>query len=540
MGASDVFAPATTPHPSPPAPDGEARAWLDDGTLLSDTELDQLAATIHRIQTVADDDARFHADRLPLLDLPTFGDPRPDCGRVIPPAKRFCEDCGTVHEGHHVCNTYDCEMHGLHTVRRRAVSVVSQLESMRLYLNAFRPHNHSFHHLIISPPPDLNIAAQDPLRRMVTCVRELMDALGVQGQAAYHPWRGEHEDVTTDDRGEWRRRLGKRRAWADVRDELVFSPHFHVVGVAPAVDLSMSGELYDETGWVLHRITKPDSNVSISNFEDMARAVTYTLSHAGVYDTPEQRRLAAWMKGPDVNNPYTTWQTRSRAHAVVNSNAVSRKVLGLDPVSQYCNEPKRVDLDFDDGPGEFERFSQRESRREERLTATPGPIGGPAGPRVDPSWSPGDVYLPGDAAVNLEAVGGFDGRRWDEDDDEDAWAGDGSTSGGSATRVRVQHRTAATADDDQDDDVQDDADDDVAECGGILRPITAGFDYYTDPDWREWVDDADAVERVERAYLDMVRWLEAHNLKVGNVEPLTPEERTGPDTFSDLDPPPSD
>ena len=173
-------------------------------------------------------------------------------------------DCGTVHHKPHVCNRYDCPMHWAHAVHRRAAGskdgsgVAPQLESIRKRLDAHRDDDFvpgsgdpefptSFHHLVISLPKELRIYAQDTLKRATSTVRDIMDALGIQGLVAYHPYRGKNEDWEANDIGEWKGRINPVTEWEDVSDELEYSPHFHIVGVTPFLELRITPEVHEAT-----------------------------------------------------------------------------------------------------------------------------------------------------------------------------------------------------------------------------------------------------------------------------------------------------
>jgi hypothetical protein len=72
--------------------------------------------------------------------------------------------------------------------------------------------------------------------------------------------------------------IRKRENW---RDYLYPSPHIHAFVVSSFI--TAGDEIYEKSGFVMKRITKPGSKVSIGNLYDLCRAVTYCLSHCAVY-----------------------------------------------------------------------------------------------------------------------------------------------------------------------------------------------------------------------------------------------------------------
>jgi hypothetical protein len=156
------------------------------------------------------------------------------------------------------------------------------------------------HHGVISPPDDLFIDADDDeeaLEQLYQFGHDFMDAADMDGILVYHPYRGKSEaedfrDAHEDDRGEWKNRIFENRGWEDVREELVFSPHLHVIGCTswfPGGDVT--AEIYDKTGWIIHRITERNgSPVSLGDLHSLARATTYALSHCGIDMTGEQNK----------------------------------------------------------------------------------------------------------------------------------------------------------------------------------------------------------------------------------------------------------
>jgi hypothetical protein len=100
----------------------------------------------------------------------------------------------------------------------------------------------------------------------------------------YHAYRGK----SGDDRGFWKHLLpdGPGSEWSDVRSQLSYEPHFHAVVLSKHVAGGhVTKAIEDKTGWVIERITKgEDSDVSIYDQWDLARSVSYCLSHTPIHD----------------------------------------------------------------------------------------------------------------------------------------------------------------------------------------------------------------------------------------------------------------
>ncbi len=220
---------------------------------------------------------------LPMMEIPGFGEEYSDCGKPMPMA---CSGCGHTATVGRTCRRSTCPRCGAAWVRDRAVNIAARLGATRAVRDSNRDEHQRYHHLAWMPPEDWRLEADDVLERTLHTIRDMMDALDIEGYVFYHPWSGSgHDDEQGDDRGKWKDRLFNGRDWrGDVREELNFRPHFHIVAVGhkvPGQDFTKT--IYDKTGWILKRITKSeDSAVSIYNDEDLAKTVTYCLSHSAI------------------------------------------------------------------------------------------------------------------------------------------------------------------------------------------------------------------------------------------------------------------
>lgn len=272
---------------------------------------------------------------LPELELPGFGEAYDDCGEDIP---RFCADCGATHTVGRTCYRSACPRCGAAWTRRQGTAIASKLEAVRRYKEASDGSagwsGYKFHHLSISPPEGFETFTDESLNRTFEILKEVLDELGVAtGAMFYHPWSGASAG---DDLGEWKGRLFEDREWdGDVLDELEHRPHFHVVAVAKYVDGGMVTKAIErQTGWIVERITKGDSDVSIYDKYDLCRVVSYCLSHTGLRETESGRTRAAYRYFGRVSNLPAADHIEAEVDAAMRS--VAPRTLDLDWSSLAC------------------------------------------------------------------------------------------------------------------------------------------------------------------------------------------------------------
>jgi len=237
------------------------------------------------------------------VGLPGFGDRYESCGMEIPHA---CEECGHPVEIGRTCKRSRCPRCAPAWVLDRAPPIVNNVQGAARMMSAQLDQPVYKHHLILSPPEGIlpdhkrsDVNGDTPEKVLIReAIYEFMEAIGMQGHVFYHPWAGDH-DVSgddsrlensfkaqhEDDRGEWSKRVFRSRDWhGDVREELEHRPHFHVIGACPWVPGGdVIAELYERTGWIMHRITgRNGSSVSLGSLDQIARAVVYCLSHTAI------------------------------------------------------------------------------------------------------------------------------------------------------------------------------------------------------------------------------------------------------------------
>jgi len=310
-----------------------------DGEDLKQVNPSSVVAPIEEVEASGD---RLD-DSLPALELPGHGERYDDCGDDIP---RFCAGCGSTSSCGRTCYRSACPRCWRGWDRRRATTITSKLEALRKYRESARAgwDGWKFHHLAISPPDDFALDSEEPLQRTFDLLKELLDELGAEtGYLLYHPYRGEDGS----DMGFWKNVLPDvdETDWQDTEDQLAHEPHFHAVVLSKHIPTEhVTPVLEERTGWTLKRITKggddSESDVSIYGKYDLARVVTYTLSHCGIGEN-----RAAYRAFGEVANFSATEAIRAEMDAAVRS--VAPRTLGLEFDDLTCLE-EGVDDDRDD------------------------------------------------------------------------------------------------------------------------------------------------------------------------------------------------
>ena len=306
---------------------------------------------------------------LPEMKLPGFdGNNHDYCGDPLP---HICECCGSRVDVGQTCDESTCERCASSWCRKRATDWAARLMALKNYRYAVTDDDQYYHHLTISPPDGWGADVEEPRKAGSAIVRRIMNELGVEGVALYHPFRGKDEEPgdashpvdaydddgprADDDRGEWKKRLFSERSWEDVRDELKFSPHYHVVctgGFVRGGQLTKAVE--DATGWVIHRITPddPEDKRSIPNDRALARVLAYVYSHTGIRETDAgNHRVESTMTGEHLTGEHRErfqvaddWH--DRADQLVREEAW--RVLGIPSAEMTCHEDLLQPPDDDD------------------------------------------------------------------------------------------------------------------------------------------------------------------------------------------------
>lgn len=353
-----------------------ARALEDDGPELYETvgphdkSTAMPAPIVEKIRRydgpeVGDDgvpvDGIWDDHTLPEMQLPGFGGERyDDCGDEL---IHGCADCGHTVPVGRTCATSTCTRCASTWCRERATDWTARLKQLKGLRYGITGDDQHFHHLTVSPPDMWAVDAteKDPREAGREVVRTIMDELGIEGVAIYHPFRGADEDpaddqphpeelykygtddpATGDDRGAWKGRVLQGRDWDDVRDELEFSPHWHIVCVGGFVrGGQLTKAVEDATDWVIHRITPEDDDkkYSISGERALARVLAYVYSHAGIRETSNgHHRVESLYTGEHLTQPSfeVADDVQERADELVRDEAW--RVLGIPSAKMTCLE----------------------------------------------------------------------------------------------------------------------------------------------------------------------------------------------------------
>lgn len=254
--------------------------------------------------------------------LPGFGEAgqatnaRPDCGNPHP---FVCDSCGHSVEMGRTCAMSVCARCASVWTRDTGIRKAGKLRRVRLEKEYSIDHlNQKRHHLAFMPPLEwfydlarAGFSREDALETTRLVVKSILDEFRAQGILARHSYTGKDEDghikTEDDDLGEWKNRLYERRRWDDdVRDILAWKPHFHAVVISDWIQGGeLTSDVYDATGWVIRRITgHGDEGYSLEQDGDMARALTYNISHADILVNDDgNNRSAIWEVGSFQGDP---------------------------------------------------------------------------------------------------------------------------------------------------------------------------------------------------------------------------------------------
>lgn len=285
---------------------------------------------------------------------------RSDCGEDHP---WLCDSCGAPITIGRTCTQSVCSRCAPAWCRDRAIQKTAKLRTFRKEKHWNTPdlEHQKTHHGIISPSlgwyhalarAGLTLEEAQDLTKNI--VKEILDEMRIQGALIRHSYRGKHDDGTLaddqDDIGEWRKRVYAGRDWyGDVRDELAWKPHYHIVGVGDCFPTEgFSDRLEAATGWVTHRIVGEDGK-SLPTDGAMATATTYCFSHAdiriGEGDAPNQSQI--WevgtfhgQLGEDggalKSTPKFSANPTDVEWADAKVRSVSERVLGLRSATTDC------------------------------------------------------------------------------------------------------------------------------------------------------------------------------------------------------------
>jgi len=261
--------------------------------------------------------------------LPGKGQKGKNCGKIA--RIKVCDVCGYRAPLESSCYQPLCPSCWHKWRFRRAKEYLTKLEGFRRYIYANRGRNWKFakfHHVVLSPPQNLEYPLLTEAKtsekrrffnRMVDEAKKIAEYVGFfdGGLLIFHPYRlkwkcpecgkllepdefkehlskvhlkdkkdieeivrkvREQDDDPVNEGRKWREIL-KKDDWYDC---IYFSPHFHVFGVANTIDGLVCRRAYEKTAWIVHRVTKGKTKISVGNLDDLARSLLYCLSHVGI------------------------------------------------------------------------------------------------------------------------------------------------------------------------------------------------------------------------------------------------------------------
>ena len=440
----------------------------DHDSAPGDASAEEIVDAIQRAKPATDLDDMWTPDD---MMLPGFGSTRDSCGDDLP---RFCSDCGHVSMWRRTCYQSTCPECGKSWARRTSMRVCAKLEAIRRYREESLERHQRFHHAVVSPPADWDPAAENSWERAKDVVQEILDAANMWGFDVYHPFKGKDGD----DRGKWKRRMFHERDWSDVKDELKFAPHFHVIAVGhefPGGNVTRDVEA--ETGWVLHRIVKEGTNVSLYDEFDLARAVTYCLSHAGIDTSGDRNEVATRWTGSNFNPRSKT------ANDVTASDELERE---MDSVVRAV-APKTLNLDYNAlaCSAEFASVELPGSSTEKVDVAA-----------AEASRARGKAFAPGSSSSGSSSTSSSEAEPEGRDADlPDGHDGEAASIGPGSEDYLDELEEAAAVDAESE------------RCRGRLLGIGKARRFLDDNEWRRRADHSDELAETYEEWTDRLEWL---------------------------------
>lgn len=304
--------------------------------------------------TTSEPDARDYSDALPEHPLPGSGEQRRDCGQRF--HGNFCTGCGKPHEVGRTCRNPDCPRCWQSWAFHRATDMAAKLHSLSKDMSG----SILKHHLTVSLRDSTRFNSKNPLNQGIEAIKPLLSKVNVEtGFAIYHPYRIAPEyrgDVLGHESGSgdmtWKDVLEKVESdswtWEAVRSEfLTYAPHFHVLCLSDSVDTTGVGDIEDETGVVIHRITtkrEDGKERSIANLEELAKATAYSLSHTAIAPESERQTHRADVRAFGTVANFEAFEN-DEAAAKEAMRSVAGKVLGISFSKPECNAPVPRDRD---------------------------------------------------------------------------------------------------------------------------------------------------------------------------------------------------
>jgi hypothetical protein len=222
---------------------------------------------------------RTYADS--SLSIPGKGEPGDGCGEWAP--LEFCEACGEPHMGEQRCEQRQCPDCWTKWRKNQTLPIVRRLAAARE--SAGEGLEKRAVHAVVSPPEG-EVGTLAEFDQMMREAYDLLGEAGVRGGVAIpHGWR-----VTDEARADWRAETNGGddgpALWAWVRENerdwrslTYWSPHVHVLGLAPEFEPPTAGEA---DGWIVTRVRSLSRHrlTDLECYEDLARTAMYLMSHS--------------------------------------------------------------------------------------------------------------------------------------------------------------------------------------------------------------------------------------------------------------------
>lgn len=276
--------------------------------------------------------------------LPGMGESAPKCGEWGP--RDFCDAAGHVVMGKHSCGRRECPTcWSGQWAGPRTVNVVAKLAAARHA--AQDGADKRAVHAVLSPPQG-SVNSIEAFYDARTEALELARKHGVRGGVTVaHGFRPDEDTKAAfknddPDGGIWRYIRENERNW---RDQVYWSPHYHVVGLGRYDDMT-AGDPDADDGWVFKKIRSLDSFEGLRDrdgYDDMAAVVRYLLSHA-TFPAEENRQAVTWYGdlhptnfSPEEELSDGAWSVIERmAEAVVGAEGDRGDQDGDDDQAEEC------------------------------------------------------------------------------------------------------------------------------------------------------------------------------------------------------------
>lgn len=309
-----------------------------------------------------DVEVSYYADA--AMTIPGMGERGANCGEFYP--AEFCEECGTVHAGVSRCQQRGCPDCWTTWTGNRTEAIVRRLTALRW---ARDPGvGRRVVHATASPPPG-EITSLSDVQRYRGKAQERLKEAGVDGGVmVFHGFRAKEEtkeayQAAQSANEELQERMNAsgglwqfvRETDADWRSLVYWSPHYHVLALAPEfepneADLSPALSSRSEaTGWVLERhstAARLDGLRDREAYASVAKIARYILSHA----TFEKggTRAVSWFGAAHSTQFDPEEELSEGAHSVI--ERITEEIVGEGTSAGDGDEEPTCDEEECDGP----------------------------------------------------------------------------------------------------------------------------------------------------------------------------------------------